>query len=72
MALDVSPEPKVAIVSIICAVEIQSGSAWALTNTTSGNIYYAKFHASEATSGSEEDFNIILCISLVQTNDFYF
>ena len=39
-----------------------------LTNITSGNTCHAKFHASEA-SASEEDFNIFLCISLVQTQD---
>ena len=46
-------------------------SALALTNITSGISCHAKFHASEA-SDSEEDFNIFLCISLVQTQDFLF
>ena len=32
MALNRSPEFKVAIVQIVCVVEIQSESAWALTN----------------------------------------
>ena len=71
MALDRSPEFKVVIVLIACVVEIESESAWALTNITSGNTCHAKLHASEA-SGSEEGFNIFLCISLVQTQDFYF
>ena len=52
-------------------VEIQSESAWALTNITSDNTCHAKFHASEASGSEEEDFNIFLCISLVQTQDFY-
>ena len=53
------------------AVEIQLESAWVLTNINSGNTCYAKFHASEAI-GSEEDFNIFQCISLVQTQHSYF
>ena len=65
MVLNRSLEFKVVIVQIVYVVEIQSESAWALTNITSGNICHAKFHASEA-SGSEEDFNLSQCISLVQ------
>ena len=72
MALDRSPEFKVVTVQIVCVVEIQSESAWALTNITSGNICHAKFHASEASGCEEDDLNIFLCISLVQTQDFYF
>ena len=68
MALNCSLEFKGVIVQIVCVVDIQSESAWALTNITLGNTCHAKFHASEA-SGSEEDFNIFLCISMVQTQD---
>ena len=64
-----SPEFKAVIVQIVCVVEIQSESAWTLTNITSGNTSHAKFHASEASGSKEEDFNIFLCISLVQTQD---
>ena len=70
MAPDCSPE--FVIVQIVCVVEIQSESAWALTNITSGNTCHAKFHASEESGSKEEDFNIFLCTSLVQTQDFYF
>ena len=69
MALNRSPEFKVVIVQIVCVVEIQSESAWALTNIISGNTCHAKFHASEASGSEEEDFNISLCISLVQTQN---
>ena len=62
LALDRSPEFKAVVVQIVCVVEIQSESAWALPNVTSGKT------ASEA-SGSEEVFNIFPCISLVQTQD---
>ena len=72
MALNRSPEFKVVIVQIVCVIEIQSESAWALTNITSGNTCHAKFHASEASGSEEEDFNIFLCNSLVQTQDVYF
>ena len=58
MALGRSHEFKVVIVQIVCVVEIQSESAWALTNITSGNTCHAKFHASEASGSEEEDFNI--------------
>ena len=68
MALNRSPEFMVVIVQTGGVVEIQSKSAWALTNITSGNSCHAKFHASEA-SCSEEDFNIFLYISLVQTQE---
>ena len=61
MALHRSPEFKAVIVQIVCVVEIQSESAWALTYITLGKTCHAKFHASEA-SGSEEDF-IFLSIS---------
>ena len=64
MALIRSPQFKVVIVQIVCVVEIQSESAWALTNITSGNTCRAKFHASEASGSVEEDFNIFVCISL--------
>ena len=47
-----------------------SESVWALTNITSVNTCNANFSASVA-SGSEE-FSIFLCISLVQTQGFYF
>ena len=67
MALNRSPEFKGVTVQIVC-VEIQPESAWNLTNITSSNTYPTKFHASDA-SGSEEDFNIFLCISMVQTQD---
>ena len=69
MALNRSPEFKVAIGQIVCVVEIQSESACALTNITSGDTCNAKFHASEASGSEEEDFNIFLCICLVQTQD---
>ena len=69
MVLNRSSEFKVAIVQIVCVVEFQSESAWALTNITSGDTCHAKFHASEASGSKEEDFNIFLCISLVQTHD---
>ena len=49
MAQNRSPEFKVVIVRIVCVVEIQSESAWALTNITSGNTCNAEFHASEAS-----------------------
>ena len=61
MVLTRSSEFKGVIVQIVCVVEIQTESAWALTNKTSGNTCHAKFCASEA-NGSEEDFNIFLCI----------
>ena len=64
-----SPELKVVIVQIVCVVEIQSESAWTLTNITSGNTCHAEFHASEASGSEEDDFHIFLCISLVQTQD---
>ena len=41
----------------------------ASTNITSGNTCHAKFHASEASGSEEEDVNIFLCISLLQTKD---
>ena len=69
MAVDRSSEFKVVIVQIVCVVEIQSESAWALTNITSGNTCHAKFHASEASGSEEEEFNIFLYISLVQIQD---
>ena len=65
MDKDRAPEFKVVIVQIVCIVEIQSESAWALSNITSGNTYKAKFYASEASGSEEEDFNIFLCISFV-------
>ena len=54
MALNLSPEFKGVIVQIVCVVEIQSESAWALTNITSGNTCHAKFHASEASSSKKK------------------
>ena len=68
-ALYRSPDFKVGIVQIVCVIEIQSESAWDLTNITSGNTCHAKFHSSEASGSEEEDFNIFLCISLVQFLD---
>ena len=68
MALNRSPEFKVVNVQIVCVLGIQFESAWALSNITSGNTCHAKFHASEASS-IEEDFNIFLWISLIQTQD---
>ena len=46
MVLGRSPEFKDVIVQIVCVGEIQSESAWALTNITSGNSCHAQFHAS--------------------------
>ena len=70
MALNRSPEFKVVmIVQIVCVVVIQSYSAWALINITSGITCQAEFHASEASGSEEEDFNSFLCISLVRTQD---
>ena len=69
MASNRSPEFKDVIVQIVCVVEIQFESAWALTNITSRNICHAKFHASEASGSEEDDFYIFLCISMVQTQD---
>ena len=43
MALNRSPEFKVVIVYIICIVEIQSESAWVLTNITSGKLAMPNF-----------------------------
>ena len=63
MSLNRSPESKVVLVQIICVVEIQSESAWALTNIASGNTSHAEFHASEASGSEEEDFNIF-CVFL--------
>ena len=60
MALNLSSEFKVVVVQIVCVVEFQSESAWALTNTTSGNTCRTKFHSSEASGSVEEDFNIFL------------
>ena len=66
MALNHSPEFNDAIVQIVCVVEIQSESAWASTNITSGNTCHAEFHA----GGSEEkDSNIFLSIFMVQTQN---
>ena len=69
MALNCSPEFKIVIVQIVCVVEIQSESVWDLTNITLGNTCQAKFYASEASGSEEENFNIFLCISIVQTQD---
>ena len=60
MSLNRSLESKVFLVQIICVVEIQSESAWALTNIASGNTSHAEFHASEASGSEEEDFNIFV------------
>ena len=49
MVLIRSPEFKFVFVRIICVVEIQSESAWALTNITLSNTCHTKFHASEAS-----------------------
>ena len=67
MALNRSPEFRGVIVQLV--VEIQSESAWALTNITLANTCHVIFHASEASGSAEENFNIFLCISLVQTQD---
>ena len=34
-----------------------------------GTTCHAKFHASEVSGSEEEDFNIVLCILMVQTQD---
>ena len=71
MALNHSPEFKDVTVQTECVVEIQSEteSAWAMTNITSGNTCHAKFQAPEASGCEEDNFNIFLCISMVQTKD---
>ena len=69
MALNCSPEFKGVIVQIVYVVEIQSETGWALTNITSDNTCHAKFRASAASGSEEENFNIFLCISMVQTQD---
>ena len=69
MALNRSPECQGVIVRIVCVVEIQFESACALTNTTLGTTCHAKLHASEASGSEGEDFNIFLCISMVQTQE---
>ena len=51
---------------------MQSESAWALINITSGNTCHAKSLAFEASGSEEEYFNFFLCISLVQSQGFYF
>ena len=68
MALNPSSEFKGVIFQIVYVVENQSESASTLTKMTLGNTCHAKFHAPKA-NGSEEDFNIFLCISMVQTQD---
>ena len=55
MALNRSPEFKGVAVQIVCVVEIQFESAWALTNVTSDNTYHASFHASEKICSEEYD-----------------
>ena len=67
MALNHSPEFRSIIVQIVCVVEIQFESSWTLTNTTLSTTCHAKFYASKASSS--EDFNIFLCISMVQPQD---
>ena len=69
MALNRSPEFKGVIIQIVCVVEIQSEPASTLTNIPWGNTCHAKFHAPEASVSGEEDFNIFLGISMVQTQD---
>ena len=68
MALNRSPGFKVVAVQIVYVVEIQSESAWPLTNITSDNTCHAKFHASEASGSEEEDFNIFLHYSFFGSN----
>ena len=68
MALNRSHVFKGVTVPTVCVETIQFESAWALTNMNSCTTCRAKLHASEA-SGSEEDFNIFLCVSMVQTQN---
>ena len=63
MDLKHSPEFKSVIALILCVLEIQSESAWALTNIISGNTCHAKFHALEASGSEEKDF-IFFCVFL--------
>ena len=70
MALISSSGFKGVIVQIVCVVEIQFESAWALTNRTSGNTCHAKCHAYEASGSKKGDLNvhIFLCMSM-ETQD---
>ena len=66
-ALNRSSEFKDVIVQIVCVVEIQFESAWALTSKIADNTSNAKCHAD---GSEEEDFKIFLvCISVFQTWD---
>ena len=69
MALNRSPEFKGVIDQIVCVVEIQSESAWALTNITSDNTCHAKFDAAEASVYEKEEFKIFLCIFTVHMQE---
>ena len=66
MALNCSPKVTGVNIKIECVVEIQCESVRAFIKITLGITCHAKFQASKANS-SEEDFNIFLYISKVQT-----
>ena len=65
MILNRSPELK-AVIKIVYVVQIQFESAWALAIITRC-LMSPKLYAYETSRSEEEDLNIFLCISLVQT-----